>query len=371
MKSTEHIETVIVGGGQAGLAVGYELKRRRLPFVILDAGAKTGDSWRQRWDSMRLFTPARFDGLSGLRFSGSGSHYPTKDAVADYLEAYAARFDLPIRNDTRVLRLFKRDGTFVLETADTTLEADHVVVAMARYQKPRVPDFAKELRQDILQLHSLQYRNPSQLRKGPVLIVGAGNSGADIGLELAGSRAVWMAVGTDHKEVPFRIESTFGRLLGLRMVRWFGHHVLNLGTPLGRKLRPSMMHGGPLVRVKKRDLAKAGVQRVARLTRVRDGRPELADGRVLDVPNVIWCTGFRSGFSSWIDLPDLGDLEHDPAQRRGIVENQPGLYFVGLHFMFGITSGLLTGVSRDARYVVRALDALRSARSCPPERAAS
>jgi putative flavoprotein involved in K+ transport len=352
----EHLETVIIGGGQAGLAVGHHLVRRDRPFLILDAYQRVGDAWRRRWDSLRLFTPARYNALAGLAFPGPPHSFPTKDQVADYLESYAAHFELPVRNGVGVDRLTKADGRFLVTAGDRRWEADNVVVAMSTFQAPRVPAFAPELDPGVVQLHAGNYRNPSQLREGGgVLVVGAGNSGAEIALEVASGHPTWLA-GKESGHVPFRIESVAARrvLLPL-MFRVIGHRVLTVDTPIGRRLRPRLLaHGAPLVRVKPKDLAAAGVRRVPRVVGVRGGRPLLADQRVLEVASVIWCTGFDPDFS-WIDLPVFGDDPREPRHHRGVVATQPGLYFVGLSFLYAMSSGFLPGVDRDAEHIVHAI----------------
>ena len=203
----ESFETVVIGGGQAGLSVGYQLSRRDCSFVILEANGRIGDSWRKRWDSLKLFTPARYNGLEGWPFPADGWTFPTKDEMADYLEAYAARFDLPVRTGIRVERLSRDGDRFVVETQEAVFEAENVVVAMADFQRPRVPEFAEELDKDIVQLHSYEYRNPSQLRDGAVLVVGAGNSGAEISLDMSSTHRTWMS-GRDTGHMPFRIEAS-------------------------------------------------------------------------------------------------------------------------------------------------------------------
>jgi putative flavoprotein involved in K+ transport len=355
----ERFDVIVIGAGQAGLSVGHYLAQRGLRFVILDANERVGDTWRMRWDSLRLFTPARYDGLAGMPFPGPPDAFPTKDQMGDYLEAYAARFDLPVRCGVRVNRLSRQGERYRVEASGCELEAEQIVVAMASYQRPRVPDFARELRADIVQLHSSSYRNPSQLRPGGVLIAGAGNSGSEIAMELARDRAVCMA-GRDTGHVPFRIEGLAARLLLLRLVlRFVFHHVLTVRTPFGRKARPKIVgRGGPLIRVKPRDLTAAGVQRAARVAGVRDGLPVLADGRALDVQNVIWCTGYDPGFS-WIDVP-VFDAHGQPQHESGVVEKAPGLYFVGLHFLHAMSSTMIHGVGRDAERIVATLAARRS-----------
>jgi putative flavoprotein involved in K+ transport len=258
----------------------------------------------------------------------------------------------------RVDGLSREGGRFVVTAGDRRYEADNVVVAMANYQVPQVPSFAGELDAGITQIHSHDYRNPSQLQDGGVLVVGVGNSGADIGLEIAGSHPTWMA-GEESAHVPFRIETFIARKVLLRIVRFVGHHVLTVRTPMGRKFRPRFLtEAAPLVRVKPKDLLDAGIQRVPRVAAVKDGRPQLEDGKVLEVANVVWCTGYRAGFS-WIGLPVLG--EHDePVHERGVVASQPGLYFVGLRFLYSATSDTVTGVGRDAARVAKHIAARAS-----------
>jgi putative flavoprotein involved in K+ transport len=354
-REPEHVETVVIGGGQAGLSVGHHLARQERPFLILDANQRVGDAWRKRWDSLRLFTPARYNALAGMAFPAPAHSFPTKDEVADYLEAYATRFQLPVRTGVRVDRLLREDGRFVVTAGDRSWEADNAVVAMSTFQVPRVPPFATGLSPEIVQLHSAGYRNPSQLQEGGVLVVGAGNSGAEIALEVAGRHPTWLA-GKESGHVPFRIEGAAARLVFQPLLfRVVGHRVLTVDTPIGRKLRPRLLsHAAPLVRVKPRDLAAAAIQRVPRVIGVRNGHPLLADQQILEVANVIWCTGFGPDFS-WIDLPVFGENQHEPTHHRGVVANQPGLYFVGLYFLYAMSSGFLPGVDRDAEHIVHTI----------------
>lgn len=342
----EEHQTIVIGGGQAGLSVGHHLARRGLPFLILEANPRVGDSWRARWDSLRLFTPARFDGLDGMPFPADRTTFPTKDEMADYLESYVRRFDLPVRTATKVTRLTRDGDDFMLETGDRQYRARNVVVAMAGFQKPMVPPFAAELDPAIVQLHSFEYRNPSQLQDGGVLIVGAGNSGSEIARELMGTHPIWLS-GRNVGEVPFRIEKRLAQAVMMPFVlRFLFHRLLTVRTPLGRKARPRITSmGGPLIRVKYRDLAAGGVERAPRVVGAKDGQPLLEDGRTLDAANVVWCTGFHPGFT-WIDLPIHG--EREPRHQSGVVAGQPGLYFVGLHFLHAMSSAMIHGVGRDA-----------------------
>ena len=358
MQNPQRVETLVIGGGQAGLTVGYYLAQHGIPFMILDSHSRIGDAWRLRWDSLRLFTPARYDGLPGRRFPARGDAFPTKDQMADYLEDYAAHFNLPVRTATKVDKLSRQGDRFVARAGDRSFEAENVIVAMGSHQQSRVPAFARELDPNIRQLHSLDYRNPAQLKDGGVLIVGVGNSGADIALEVARTHQTWLS-GKESGHVPFRIETFAGRFILVRIVRFIGHHVLTVATPIGRRLRPTLrFRAAPLIRVKPHDLVAAGIERVSRISGVKNGRPVIEDGRALDVANVIWCTGFSNGFS-WIDLPIFG-TDGEPIYDRGIVSSVPGLYFVGLNFLYAMTSDTVSGVPRDAK---RAVDALVRRRS--------
>lgn len=345
----ERIDTLVIGGGQAGLAVGYHLARRAIPFQIIDANPRTGDAWRNRWDSLRLFTANKFNGLPGMPYAGPAWGFATKDEIADFLESYAQHFELPIRHGVEVIRLTRERDRLVAFTEDQEYEADNVVVAMSGYQQPRVPEFASRLDARIVQMHMVDYKNPGQLREGDVLVVGAGNSGAEIAFELVKSRRHVLLSGPTTGQAPFRPERLSGRIL-VPVLSPLILRVLNTSTPIGRKARPKILSSGaPLVRVKEKDLAKAGVERVGRTIGVVDGYPELDDGRVVDVSNVVWCNGFEPGFS-WIDLPvfdDRGHVVHD----RGIAPDVPGLYFVGLRFLTSISSDTLLGVGRDADHV--------------------
>jgi len=346
----ERFETVVIGGGQAGLATAYHLAKRGRPAVILDENERIGDAWRKRWDSLRLFTPAKYDGLPGWRFPAPRWSFPTKDELADYHETFVARFGLTVRTGIKVDRVSKENGRFVVEAGTRRFEADSVIVATGAHRSPKVPPFAADLDPAIVQLHSCQYRGPGQLRDGGVLVVGLGNSGAEIAFELVRTRATWLS-GKPVGEIPVPHGSLRSRFV-LPVIRFIGHHVLSQRTPIGRKLGPKVAFGGtPLIRVKSKDLEDAGVARVARVSGVRNGLPLLADGRVLDVANVVWCTGFRHDFP-WIDLP-VFDESGRPLHNRGAAESEPGLYFVGLHFQYSVSSEALPGIGRDAARVAK------------------
>jgi putative flavoprotein involved in K+ transport len=348
--SEQQLETVVIGGSQAGLAVGYYLKQRQLPFVILDENDRIGDAWRKRWDSLRLFTPGRYDGLPGMAFPGSPWAYPTKDETADYLEAYARAFELPVRTGVKVDRVAKSGDRFEVICGQHPLFAENVVVATGASNNPRVPSFARELDRNIAQLHSKEYRNSSQIKKGGVLVVGAGNSGAEIAMELAPHHQTWLS-GPDTGQEPARAGSRLDHLVTPLM--WFVATRLTVKTALGRRLRDSFIdppRGIPLGRVRRKDFAPAGIKRVPRTTGVKNGYPLLEDGTVLTVSNVIWCTGYAPDYH-WIDL-SVPTHNGFPIHDRGIVASCPGLYFIGLLFLYSLSSALVGGVGRDAEHIV-------------------
>lgn len=358
--STQHIETLIIGAGQAGLATGQQLQQRGgRPFLIVDGNDRIGDNWRQQWDSLRLYSPARYDGLPGLAFPGKPGHYPGKDEVADYLEQYALHFDLPVRMSTRVDRLEAAEGPqgrFRAVIGLDSLTCDNVVVATGTFGRtPFVPPFAADLDPGIQQLHSSAYRRAAQVAPGKVLVVGGSHSGMDVAHELAASHEVVLC-GRRCGEVPITLESRRG-LASLRVIMFVFQHVLTRRTSVGRrKMDEVRRHGGPSLRVKQRDLDARHVERITeRVTGVSGGRPLLADGRVVDATAIVWCTGFRQAFA-WIDVPVFQD-DGWPEEYRGVVEGAPGLYFCGLSFQYAFSSMLILGAGRDARYVAKQIAA--------------
>jgi putative flavoprotein involved in K+ transport len=338
----ERFDAVVIGAGQAGLATGHHLARQDVDFVIVDGDARVGDGWRRRWDSLRLFTPAAYSGLPGMPFPAPPAHLPDKDEVADYLERYAERFDLPVRSDARV-EWVRRDGDlFVVQAGGSRLEARSVVVATGPYQRPSIPSIAAQLDPAIVQLHSSAYRNPFALPEGPVLVVGVGNSGAQIAMEVARHRPTWLA-GREKGHLPRRI-------LGRDVYDWLWPVISRVGidTRLGRRLRERTRGGDPLVGIMARDIAATGVRRVGRLAEARDGLPVL-DGEVLHPATIIWCTGFAPDYR-WIGLPATDAAGH-PRHERGVANDVEGLFWVGLRWQHRMTSALLGGVGEDARFI--------------------
>jgi putative flavoprotein involved in K+ transport len=361
-QDTEHFETVVVGGGQAGLAVAYHLTKRGHSCVVLDASDRIGDSWRQRWPSLRLYSPARADGLPGMRFPAPSGSFPSGRDMADFLEAYAHRFALPVRTGVAVDGLEMNGDGYVVMAGERRFEADNVVVATGVFQHdhPVTPEFAADLDPTIRQLHSADYRSPAQLQEGAVLVVGAAHSGGDIAYEVARAGYQTLLSGRDTGQIPFDIESRRARFI-FPLLRFVATRILTVSTPIGRKARSAMRtHGGPLLRVKRGDLEAVGVERVVeRTVGVDDGKPVLADGRVVDVANVIWCTGFRNDYG-WIRLPLPVDADGFPEQERGAVPSSPGLYFVGLPFLHSFASMLIIGAGRDGERVAKHILAQRS-----------
>lgn len=357
----ERIGTVIIGAGQAGLSTGYHLARLGRPFVILESHTRIGDAWRSRWDSLRLFTPARYDGLDGMAFPAPKHSFPTKDEMAVFLESYAQHFTLPVHTGVRVARVWREGGHYVVQAGRARIEAESVVIAMASYQTARVPEFASALAPEIVQMHSREYRNPGQLRPGGVLLVGAGNSGAEIAVEMGRAGRATFLSGRVTGQVPFRIEGRAARLgIAPFVFRVVFHRVLTVDTPMGRRARRKMLSMGlPLIRTKESDLEAAAVTRVPRVVGARDGLPLLADGRALEVTNIIWCTGYNLGLS-WLDLP-IFEASGEPRHERGIVVEQPGIYFVGQHFQYAMSSTMIHGVGRDAEHIAKAIAARHSA----------
>ena len=349
LSMNDHYDTIVIGAGQAGLASAYYLQRARCEFLVVDGGARIGESWLRRWDSLRLFTPVRYSSLPGLRFPGEPYALPLKDNVAKYLQAYAAHFALPVRLSTRVLSLASDGHRFVVATDGETLTARSVIVATGAYHRPHIPAFADDLSPSLVQIHSSEYRNPDALPPGSVIVVGAGNSGAQIALELAESgRATWLS-GRDTGSIPRRV-------LGRDVYDWLWLTVMrpSVDSWVGRKLMGQLFAGDPLVGFSRRALRTPRLTIAGRTAGASNGHPRLDDGRVLDdVRTVIWCTGFRPDFS-WIQLPVFG-TEGYPEHRRGIVAAVPGLGFVGLRYQYRIGSSLIGGVHEDAEFVVRQL----------------
>ncbi len=333
----ESLDVVVIGGGQAGLATGYHLQRLGLQFVILEEAQRVGQSWREHWDSLRLFTPARYDALPGLPFPAAAGSFPTKDDMAGYLEEYARRFALPVRLGTRARRVTRDGDRHLVDCGAAAFRATDVVMATGAHATPKIPDLAADIDPGILQVHARDYRNPGQLRAGAVLVVGAGNSGAEIAMEAAAAgHQTWLA-GRPVGHIP-----SFAYAFGGRIFWFFANHVASRRHPLGRRVLAKMQsRGGPLIRLTIDEVVATGVQLAPRVEGVSQGRPVLADGRVLAPDSIVWCTGFGEDFSCF---------------DSGVVEG-PGFHVVGKPFQTRLASAFIGGVGSEAERIAKGIRA--------------
>ncbi len=335
-------EVLVIGGGQAGLAAGYYLSQARIPFLILDAEARTGDSWRRRWDSLELFSAARYSALPGLPFPGHPEHFPGKDRVADYLEDYARTFGLPIRHHSRLTSLDRVDGGYLAATDTGEYQAAQVIISPGAYQRPWMPPLSEKLGSSVTQLHSADYRSPGELTAREVLVVGAANSGAQIAEDLAATHRVYLSQGARIPRLP-------RRLLG-HSVHFYGDHLGLIAAPLDSSWRGRTQRGDLLIGTSLRQLKRRhGVDLRPRTTGASEHAVSFADGSDLDVQTVIWATGYRSDYS-WIGAPVL-DANGAPLHQRGVT-TIPGLYFLGLKNQYSRGSSLIGWIKHDAAYIV-------------------
>ncbi|MFE6996313.1 flavin-containing monooxygenase [Microbacterium sp. NPDC057659] len=358
--STTTLDLAIVGAGAAGLHTAALASERGITFEVYDDHARIGDSWRERYRSLRLFTPRRWAKLPGMPLDIGFFDYPTGGQLADYLERYAAAFDLPVRTSTRVERLTAEEGRFRLVlSGDREVVAARVIVAAGAHHRAITPPFAAELDPGIRQLHSLDYRGPEDFADGPVLVVGAANSGTDIALEAAAAGHRTTIAGRDPGQVPGRIDTPIGNLVSSIFIRRLRNTTVD--TEKGRRfMQEHQGHGVNLVRNHLVDLDRRGVRRVGRVGRVDDGRPVLEDGEMLDPATVVWCTGSLPRLD-WLQIPAAFDGNGRPAHERGMSTGAPGLAFVGLPFQYSAASPTLMGMGRDAAYVMERLFSARAA----------
>lgn len=353
---TTTIDTVVIGAGAAGLHTAHLLAARGVDFEIVDAAARVGDAWRERYRSLRLFTPRRWAELPGMRLDIGYFDFPTGPGFADYLERYAAQLGPRVRLATRVDRLaLTDDGRFPLSlSTGDELVAARVVVATGAHHRRILPPFAADLDPAIRSLHSLDFHGPEDFAPGPVLVVGAANSGTDIALEAAASGHPTTIAGRHPGQVPARIDTPIGNLMSSIFIRRL--RGLTIDTERGRRFAAAQRgHGVNLVRNHLSDLDKAGVRRVGRVAGVDgDGRPVLEDGERLDAATVVWCTGSTPELG-WVDIPAAFDAQGSVAHERGLVTAVPGLAFVGLPFQYSVASPTLMGMGRDAAHVVARL----------------
>lgn len=346
-----HVDVAVIGAGQAGLAIGYFLARQGRRFVILEAADAVGASWRERWDSLLLFTPRRYDALPGLAFPGEPDGYPTRDEVVAYLEQYAVEFDLPIEFNSAVRSLRQEDGRFRIEAGGRDLVADQVVVATGPFQRPLTPALADELAPEVVQMHSAGYRRGSDLPDGRVLVVGGGNTGFQIAKELSTSHAVELAIGSRQTPLP-------QKLLGRDLFWWLtklGLLQKSVETRLGKRAQSRDTLIGSSVRDLKR---RYRVTVKPRVVAASGHKIRFADGTEQAFDAVIWATGYRPAHS-WLDVPVV-DAEGRPRHRRGVTD-VPGLYFLGLSWQHTRGSALLGWVKDDAEFIANKIDALAPA----------
>jgi putative flavoprotein involved in K+ transport len=345
-RSRERLDVVVIGAGQAGLAIGHFLKRQGRQFLIVDGADSIAAAWRSRWDSLVLFTPRRYDSLPGLAFPGEPDGYPTRDEVIVYLEQYAAAFKLPVELGSAVRSLDTDGGRFVVGLEDRHIEADQIVVASGPFQAPRIPALAGELAPDLFQTHSTGYRSPSDVPEGTVLVVGGGNTGFQIAKELAATHLVHLAVGSRQTPLP----QTF---LGRDLFWWLTKTRLlekTVESRLGRRMRDR----DTLIGSSPRQLKRSGVELKPRVVAASGRTVSFADGSELDVDAVIWATGFRADHS-WIQAPVM-DANGGVRHRRGVTD-VPGLYFLGLSWQHTRGSALLGWVKDDAEFIAEQIDA--------------
>lgn len=364
--STTVLDTAVIGAGAAGLTVGYHLAQQGGSFALFDASARIGDSWRERYRSLRLFTPRPFLNLPGLPIDIGRFSYPTRDQLADYLERYARHFDLPVRLSSEVVALRRLDdGRFRLElgTGDDVI-ARHVIVTTGAHRVPVTPAFASQLDPSIRQLHSLDYQGPEQFADGPVLVVGAANSGTDIALEAAANGHAVTLAGRHPGHVPVDIDLPIGNLLAGFFISRLRNATVD--NEKGRAMMKAKAgHGIMLVRNSLKDLDRAGIVQTGRIERIESGLPVTVDGTPIDAATVVWCTGSRADFG-WIDIDGVLDANGRLVAYRGVSTACAGLAFVGMEFQYSAASATLMGMGRDAEHVVATL----AAASVPAEVAA-
>jgi putative flavoprotein involved in K+ transport len=336
----DRFEVAVIGGGQAGLAMGYFLAKQGRHFTILEASDSIGTAWRSRWDSLVLFTPRRYDSLPALPFPGDPDGYPGRDEVIDYLGRYASTFDLPVQLSSPVQAVAAADGGFILDLGGRTLAAHQVVVATGPFQAPHVPAFAADLASNVVQMHSTAYRRPSDVPEGTVVVVGGGNTGFQIAKELSATHAVHLAIGSRQTPLPQRV-------LGRDLFWWLTKTGLIKKTVESRIGRRASSRD-TLIGSSTRDVKRHGVEVRPRVVGASDRTVTFADGSELDVEVVIWATGYRSEYS-WIDVP-VFDQDGRVLHRRGVTDS-PGLFFLGLTWQHTRGSALLGWVKDDAEFI--------------------
>jgi putative flavoprotein involved in K+ transport len=337
------VDVLVIGGGQAGLAMGYYLQRAGRDFVIVEGAPEIGESWSSRWDSLVLFTPSQFDNLPGLPFPGPVDTYPTKDEVAEYLNTYVATFELPVRKSTRISKVVKDGDRYVATGDGASIEARQVVVATGPFQTPFVPDMSAGADPAIVQLHSSAYHRTDDIPSGSVLVVGGGNSGCQIARELAVTHQVELAIGKKSPVVPQRL---FGR-----DIWWWGSKLGVSKVTIGSKLGHRLSMRDPIIGRGPRSVARAGVTLRKAVRSIAGRTVTFEDGATSDPAAIVWATGFRGSYG-WIDVPGVLDEQGRPRHRRGVT-SASGFFFLGLSWQWTRGSALLGWVGDDAAYVAQ------------------
>ncbi|WP_420824133.1 flavin-containing monooxygenase [Thermoflavimicrobium daqui] len=347
---SHEIHTLVIGAGQAGLAMGYYLKQRPDSFLLIDAGKEIGDSWRYRYNSLTLFTPRAYSSLPGLPLRGDQHGYPCKDEIADYLEGYADHYQLPIQLNTQAISLEKIKDDFFIQTSKGNYIAQNVIIATGPFQKPYIPSLSGNLSDEVLQIHSAQYTHPNQLKEGPVLVVGAGNSGLQIATELSQTHPVSLSIGKSLRMVPQKI-------LGKSCFWWMdllGLSEVTIDSKLGKYLKQN----DPIIGTEAKPLIKQGkIKCYPRAIRLENRLVHFQDKQSCEVNNLIWATGFHSDYD-WIQIPELFDSKGHPIHHRGKTPVE-GFYFLGLSWQYRRSSALIYGVGKDAEYLLQFLKSQR------------
>ncbi|WP_289142568.1 NAD(P)/FAD-dependent oxidoreductase [uncultured Brevibacillus sp.] len=338
-------DIIVVGSGQAGLAAGYFLKKKGLSFVLLEKGKEVGQTWKNRYDSLVLFTPRFYSSLPGKTLEGDPNGYAAKDEIADYLHSYANQIELPIHFQTEVTALKQSSTGFLLETNQGDYAAKNVIIATGPFQQPLIPQMADALPKDIVQIHTAHYLNPSSLQDGPVVVIGAGNSGAQIAVELAKEREVYLSIGHKMKFMPLQ-------LMNKSIFWWFGKIGFlkaNIHSKIGKWL--SRQHDPIFGFELKEAIQKGAVKLKPRTKRIQSDEIVFADHSTVKVRNIVWATGFYPEYS-WIKIPQSLNEKGKPIHHRGI-SPVSGLYFVGLPWQYRRGSALIGGVGQDAEFIVQ------------------
>ena len=337
---------VIIGAGQSGLTMGVKLKSAGIDYLILGKEQRLGDVWRQRYDSLQLFTPRWLSRLPGHPADTRNPNgYADKDEIADDLEAYATTHQLNVQLSTEVTALRRTDEGFLLDTNRGAFTTARVVIATGPFQNPSIPDFATVLSPDVFQVHTAHYKNKEQLRNGNVLIVGGGNSGAQIAVELAKHHVVHLSTTKTIAFVPQEI-------LEKSIFWWFkklGVYKAHIGTRIGQRLS---QRGDPVIgKALKACIDSGEVRMHSRAISAAGNRVLFEGGESLKVYNVIWATGFTSDYG-WVQVPGVLDEQGRPDHKRGVCKTA-GTYFLGLPWQHNRGSALIGGVAADAEYLLQ------------------